>query len=243
MVNIYEQKMKVSASQTDTNVELGLIPSLMVAQDNMCEFFREIKCDGLNMVPVCNCFFVMTKSKIKFNRFIKWLDAFEVKTELAGKTKIRVTLSTDFKDSEGVFATCEQELCAMDASERSLRMLNTTLLPEDIETTKSLDMGFSRLVEEFTEDYYIKDIVVDVVNLDFYKHVNNVEYAKFMLSTLSLEFLDSVIITDFEIQYITESRMSDVLKIYKKEVGNSIYFQIVKDDSVLTRGLLNFKKK
>jgi hypothetical protein len=68
---IYEQPMKVLSSWTDINMELGLAQALSVVQDNMCEYFRELKCDGPTMVPVCNCFLVVTKTKIKFNKFLK----------------------------------------------------------------------------------------------------------------------------------------------------------------------------
>lgn len=241
MINVHEQKMKVQASLTDIHVELGVLPTLTVAQDNMCEFFKLIQCDGLNMVPKCNCFFVLTKSKVMFDKNIKWLDDFSVKTELSSKTKIRLNLSTDIVDASGEkVATCVQEMCAMDATDRKLRMLNTTLLPEDIECTKIQDIQFEKLMEDFGEEDFVKEVIVDVSNLDFYKHTNNLEYVRFMLSTLPLDFLDSVDITDFEIHYISESKYGDVLKIYRKIKANSIEFQIVKNGKVITKGSAKF---
>ena len=244
MINIHEQKLKVSASLSDIHVEMGLLPALTVAQDNMCEYFKLINCDGVNMVPKCNCFFVLTKSKIRFNKFLKWLDVFSVKTELSNKSKIRLALNTDFIDENGeVFASCAQEMCAMDATQRTLRMINTTLLPEDIECTKQTDLSFDRIHEEFTEEHMKNEIVVRVDNLDFYKHVNNLEYVRFMLSTLELDFLDSINVKDFEIHYLSESRCGDTLKIYNKKVDNVILFQIVKGETIITKGKLSFEKR
>lgn len=243
MKNILEQKMKVSASLTDVNIEMGLVPSLSVVQDNMCEFFKNIGCDGLAMVPVCNCFFVVTKTKIKFNNFLTWLDEFNCKTEICGKSRVRLQLSTEFTKKGTLIATSIQELCAMDADQRSLRTIETTLLPKDIEVTSSSDMEFSRLTFDMSEANLVKTHSVDCTNLDFYKHTNNVEYVRIMLSTLNLNFLVSNVITDFEIHYVNECRFGDELKIYKNKTNECIDFEVRKNDVIIVKAKLNYKRK
>ena len=66
---------------------------------------------------------------------------------------------------------------------------------------------------------------------------------KFVLSTLPLEFVDTIDITDFEIHYIAESRYGDVLKIYRKISENNIAFQIVKNGNIVTRGCVWYKRR
>ena len=43
---------------------------------------------------------------------------------------------------------------------------------------------------------------IDVSNIDFYRHTNNVEYVKFMFSTLDFNFVDKCEFVDFEIDLI-----------------------------------------
>ena len=125
MKYVHEQNLKVLSSWTDTNVSMGLVQSLSVVQDNMCEFFKNINSDGITMVPVCNCFFVVTKTKIVFNDFIKWLDEFKIISQVSSKTKIKVNLHTDIIDKSGnLLAYCLQEMCPIDATERSLRLIS-----------------------------------------------------------------------------------------------------------------------
>jgi len=239
---IYEQDLKVLSSWTDTNIEMGLVQSLSVVQDNMCEFFRKLGCDGLTMVPVCNCFFVVTKTKIQFNNFLKWLDKFRLVSQISNKTRIKLNLCTDLIDESGnVFASCVQEMCAMDATERSLRMLNTTLVPEDLEVSKDSDIGFVRLNFDMTEDDLVFVKKVDVTNLDFYKHTNNVEYVRMMFSTLDLDFVTNNKVKDFEIHYVTESRFGNELKLYRRISDSSVTFEIRKGENVVVKALLNYE--
>lgn len=240
---IYEQPMKVLSSWTDINMELGLAQALSVVQDNMCEYFRELKCDGPTMVPVCNCFLVVTKTKIKFNNYLKWLDSFKVVSEISSKTRIKINLNTEILDeSGGVAVSCLQEMCAMDSNLRKLRMLDTTLVPSDLEVTKVSDIVFSKFDIEVEEKDLVKTCNVNVCNLDFYKHTNNVEYVRLMLSTLDLDFVSNNKINDFEIHYITESRYGNELKIYRKEINDGLYFEIRKEDNPIIKAFLNYKQ-
>ncbi len=47
-------------------------------------------------------------------------------------------------------------------------------------------------------------------------------------------------ITDFEIQYINESKEGQILKIYKKEVDKNIRFLIKDDEKEIIRANLMF---
>ena len=95
MKKVYQQELKVLSTQLDMNAEMGLIGSLQVVQDNMCEFFEDLGCDGITMIPVCNSFFVVTKTKIVFNKNLHWLDKFKVDSQISSKTRIKLNLCTD----------------------------------------------------------------------------------------------------------------------------------------------------
>lgn len=243
MINIFKRNLKVEASLTDVNIQFGLVPALTVAQDNMCEFFRQIGCDGVTMLPVCNCFFVLIKSKIKFHNFATWLDEYSVNTELVSKSKIRVELQTDFESNGKHLATCVHQMCPMDATDRTIRPISNTLMSDDLETTKECELEFQKMTFELTEEDFVYGHKINIANLDFYKHTNNLQYVNFMLSTLELMFVEDNVIDDFEIHYIAESRFGDELKIYKKEENERVLFQINKGEKCITKGILNYHKK
>jgi len=64
-----------------------------------------------------------------------------------------------------------------------------------------------------------------------------------MLSCLDLDFFDNVIIEDFEIHYISESRYNSPLKVYVEDVDNSVRFEIRKDDQAIIKAVLNYRNK
>lgn len=243
MKEIFERSLKVDASLTDVNVQFGILPGLIVAQDNMCEFFRNIGCDGLTMIPVCNCFFVLTKSKIKFLKNIAWLDEFKARTELVDKSKIKVVVQTDYIENGKVFGVCMHEMCAIDASDRKIRPVSTTLMAETFLPTKENESSFEKMLFDLNSDDYVYSHKINVENLDFYKHTNNLQYVHFMFSTLELDFVENNFFDEFEIHYIAESRIGDELKIYQKIEEDKVLFQINRDDKCITKAKLKYHQK
>ena len=184
-----------------------------------------------------------SKDYFVFNDFIKWLDEFKIISQVSSKTKIKVNLHTDIIYKSGnLLAYCLQEMCPIDATERSLRLISTTLFPEDLEADKETPITFERMNVELDESYLVKTHAVDICNLDFYKHTNNVEYVKLMLSTMDLDFVTNNKIKDFEIHYIAESRYKDCLKIYKQQSDNNVCFEIKNADKVIVKAKLNYEK-
>ena len=244
MINIYENKLKVSASMCDVNVQMGLLQSMQVAQDNMCEYYKNIGCDGLTMAPICNCFFVVSKIKIHFQKYLSWLDEFSTISELVELSRIKMSLETEFKDKAGsVFATCVHQMCAMDSDTRALRAVNTTLVPTDLETTKSTPIQFTKFNAEMTDENYVKTISIELPNVDFYRHTNNVEYVRLILSCLDVDFMDNYFISDFEIHYLAESKFGEKLALYKKVLGDEIFFEIRREDKVINKSVMKVIKR
>ncbi len=239
----FKQDVKVLSSMTDANAEVGLSFALSYLQDNMCEYFFSMGCDGISMIPRANCFWVMTKTKIKFNNKIKWLDRVTLETDLIKKSPARLVLANNIIGADGCPAIEGiQEICAMDSESRKIRLIKTTLLPEDIEVNEGLnsDMEFGKMEEELGEDYLQKNITIDSRNIDYFGHTNNVEYVKIMLSTFDAEILKKLSPKTFEIHYIHESRYGENLSVYRKEFGKEYLFEIKCGERVVCKSRLTF---
>ena len=245
MKHIYKQNLKVLSTQIDMNAELGLLPSLAFAQDNMCEYFKSIDCDGPTMIPSKGCFFVVAKTVIEFSgQSPRWLDNVTLTSQLCHKTKIKLYLDTTFENASGErFATCIHEMCAIDHQARSVKMLNATNWSDDIEVSKEQSLEFSKFDVEGLE--LVGEVCrrIDSNNIDMYRHVNNIEYAKFMLSLFDLDTLESIRIKRFEIHYIAESRFGEELTIKSYKGDNNYVFMIYRGDKLVNRGILYFDKR
>lgn len=237
----YSQRVKVLSSMTDANANVGLTHTLSYLQDNMCEYFKSLGCDGITMIPIAKCFWVMTKTKIKFNSTIKWMDNIELETDLCKETNIRLNILNNILDTDGkILVEGIQEICAIDSETRKVRTVDSTILPKDIDIDDSTipSLKFVRFDEELGGEYLRKNITIDSRNIDFFGHTNNVEYARFMLSTFGGEDVKNMSPLEFEIHYIAESKEGENLSIYRKDLDNSYYFEIKNGEKVISKAML-----
>ena len=102
---------------------------------------------------------------------------------------------------------------------------------------------FLKLTDNFLENDLVYKQKVFLTDIDYSRHTNNVSYVKFIINTLSSEFIDKYIIIDFEIHYINESKEGQILSIYKQEKEDSMEFFIKKDEREIVRANLIYNKK
>jgi len=240
----YNKKYEVSFTQLDSNFELGIISSLSLIQDMMTEYFETIGSDNIVLKNENNAMWVVTKAKVKFNKYPSWKDKIEGTSYTVRIKPIRVEMETRFCDNNNdILFIAKQEACPIDIETRKIRKINTIKYPTDIEIDENLiDEEFLRLDKVFNENDKIYEQKVLFSDIDHNGHTNNVCYVKYILNTLTSEFIKKHKIVDFEIHYINESKEADVLDIYKKIYENEIQFLIKSNDKDIVRARLSFLK-
>ena len=241
---LFKQKIKVLASQTNFDAKVGLIEALEYFQDNMCEYFKTLNCDGVYLVPKRHAFWAVTKTKVRFNSDVCWLDNFEIFSNVSKMSMIRLDLSQKIVMGENNSIDCLQEMCVMDSDTRKLRTIDSVPeFPKDATTIEPYnDLCFEKFNFNYDEMKLKKSVVVDSNNVDFFGHTNNVEYAKMMYGACSCEFLRSIKIETFEIHHIKESREFDKLDIYVNQAENEINFGIKNGDAIIAEARMVYHK-
>lgn len=239
-----KNKIKIVASKTNFNTRVGIIEAAQIFQDNMCEYYKRLNCDGVNMVPKCHAFWALTKTKILFDKDIDWLDSCVIKTNLCKLTNVRMNLCSVLvcNDAESIF--CLQEMCGMDSETRGFRSVDSIpFWPKDVDVIGQYrELNFEKFLCEMTDEDYVTSVKVKNSNVDFFGHTNNVEYVRILYDMLDYDYLKKSKPLEFEIHYLKESRLGDELKIYKKQKENEVVFYIKKDDSVITKAKFAFAK-
>lgn len=232
MANTFEQKIKVLSSRTDDKCRLGVLGTFHLLQDNMCEYFDSIQCDGLHLVPSHNCFFVVTKTRVHFDKYFKWLDNIKLRTLDKSVSKVAVELQTTFEKDNTIYIDCMQEMCVMDVGTRKLRLVDTTPFPcgGDMHRGKS----FMKL-PALEDEKLVGKTTINNTGIDFYHHTNNVEYVRIILDNIPSELMDKQSIVDFEIHYLLETKLGDTLHVYREIKDSDIYFELRVDGRVATR--------
>jgi len=237
------QRLKVLSTQTDHNTEVGFLQAVGLMQDNMCEYFKNIHCDGPTLVPSHQCFFVLSKTKLKIVQKPKWLQKIDVKTDISKLTNIRLNVCHNICDEDGnLLIEGLQELCPMDINTRRIRAINSIPFPTDVEINVDYEktLEFEKFTQELTKENLIDKVVVTTENIDYYGHTNNIEYVKFILSTIPSSEFYKMDVTGFEIHYINESREGEELDIYCRKTPTNYYFEIKNCESCICKAMLKY---
>ncbi len=243
MKRVYNKDYKISYSEVNQDLKLGIYESFNLAQDTVTEYFESFGGDNIVVKNKDNAVWVVAKAKVHFNRFPSWRDDIKGICYTTKIKPIRIEVETAFKniDDEVLFIT-NQESCVIDIETRKIRKISTITYPDDMEIEQSLMQdGYLKLDTKFTEDDFVYEQKVYSQDIDYSGHVNNAIYVRYIMNALSCDFLIKNKITDFEIHYINESKEGQILKIYKKEENKNIRFLIKDDEKEIIRANLTFE--
>jgi len=243
MKRVYNKDYKISYSEVDKNLKLGLYESFNLAQDTVTEYFESFGGDNIIVKNKDNAVWVVSKAKVHFSKFPSWRDEIKGRCYTTKIKPIRLEIETAFKNIDGeVLFVTNQESCVIDIETRKIRKINTITYPEDMEVEQSLTQGgYLKLDAQFKEDDLAYEQKIYSQDIDYSGHVNNAIYVRYIMNTLSCDFFSQNKITDFEIHYINESKEGQILKIYKKEENKNIRFLIKKDEKEIIRANLTFE--
>lgn len=241
----YESKYEISYTELNQDLELGLTNAVELVQSILTDYFISFGSDNETIKNKNNALWVLSKTKIHFDKIPKWKDFVFGKSYTTKIKPIRVEMETIFKDEKDEYLfSAKQEICPIDIDTRKIRKIDTIEYPKDMETKNAFDEEpYSKLKEEFTEDDFVYEQKIYSSDIDFSRYTNNAVYVKLISNVLSCDFLDKNQITDFEIHYINESTEGQSLKIYRKERKQEIEFLIKKDDVEIARAILKYKGK
>lgn len=240
----YKKEYKVSYTEVNQNLKLGLVEAMTLPQNMVKEYFECFKSDNIVLKNQNNAVWVVSKAKLHFNKYPNWRDVIYGRSYTTKVKPIRVEMETTFKNEEGeILFSAKQESCAIDLETRKIRKVETVNYPSDMETEENIiQEAYSKLNESFSEDNLIYEQKVFSTDIDYSRHTNNVMYVRYIANTLSCEFLDKNKITDFEIHYINESKEGQILKIYKIEKNGLIEFLIKEGEREIIRASLSYEQ-
>ena len=244
MENKYKRKFFIGYSNCDRKISLSLLDSFYLIQDMMTEYFGFLKSDNIILKRENNAIWVLTKTKVHFNNLPVWRDVVEGTVFTTNIKQIRIGTETQFKDKDNnILFYANQETCAIDLDDRKIKKISTVNYPKDIEIIEGVNKEkYLKLNDEFTIDDKVSEQIVHSTDIDFSHHTNNVAYIRFILNSLSSEFLDNCKVTDFEIHYINETKEGQKLEIYRKLKDTDVDFLIKENDREIVRANLKYKR-
>lgn len=230
--NEFTLNTTVLSGQCDSLMRFRAEAAFMTFQDVASRHAILLGVDDFSLLEKDNALWVITKTKVKVNRLPLWNEDVEVRTWPMGAEGVRCNRCYQIiKDGE-ILINGITEWVIIDASTRTLRKVETTSYPNDVDwiKEKSIEDKFRRFKDDFTEDDFVYKRLIRSGDIDVTHHVNNVTYITMLLDTFSVNELESMTLKEIEISYISETLEGETLSIYKKETDEGFCFKVVKDD-------------
>jgi acyl-ACP thioesterase len=179
-----------------------------------------------------NALWVISKTKIKINKLPLWNDEISIRTWPMGAEGVRCNRCYQIMKDGEVYINGITEWVIIDATSRTLRKVETTSYPNDIDwiQKKSIEEKFRRFKDDFTEEDFVYKRLVRSGDIDVTHHTNNVTYITMLLDTFSVKELEAKQWNGIEVSYLNESFEGETLSIYRKEREDGYSFSIKKED-------------
>ena len=171
---------------------------------------------------------VLSRMRVEIKRLPKWRDVVTVKTWINSLENSRSIRCLELYLGDEKIVGCETFWAVFNTNSR--RPENLALPNEHFEKypeMKAVITNFSKIaIEEEREFLHEKNVVLS--DLDIVNHANSVKYLEWCLDCANYDLITNQKIESFEMNYLKEVALNDVIKIEK---SNSV-FTVSKDDKV-----------
>lgn len=172
-----------------------------------------------------NAFWVVTKTKLEFIKEVKKGEEILLQTFPSSVKPLRVQRDYAIKNAFGeVCVKGRSEWCVLDATTMGIRKMSSINHPEIAQFYGDNQIEYERFGEinqEYADNCEIKVVDSDI---DVNNHTNNVAYAKMALETLNERERLSLNPKTFEIHFLAQSYLGDLINVCKYKVSDSEIF-------------------
>ena len=237
MKSFYERDLLVSSTFADRACVMNIYQTTLVVQDAMTEFFEQYGCDAVRLSKSHRAVWAVARTKVRYDRAPFWMDRVRVRVWPVKLTPVAVHLNVQIETPDGEpLIRCRQELCAIDADSHSLRRVDSTPFPLDLEIVPpALPEPFKRMKLDLGEEKRVFSHRIRTTDTDMNGHMNNAAYVRLLCDSLPSDFWDEKQIREFDIQYVNESVEGETLDVFLDLDGDAGAVQIKRGETTLIK--------
>lgn len=222
MQNQYQREQTVTAAFVDHRSELGIYQAVLLFQDAMTEYFYRNEMDATHIGPACGVLWAVARTKIQYDRVPRWMEDLRFRIFPVKVTPVTIHLNLVVETLAGdTLLRGRQELCALDVTDHSLRRVDSTPFPMDLDLLPSvMSTPFRRKKVTMEEADLAFRHTIRTADTDKNHHMNNAEYVRLIVSAFPTDFWDRYRVLDFDIHYVSEGLEGEELEIYCQREGD-----------------------
>lgn len=222
----YVYKTLVPFSQVGVGEGLSVIGAAQIIEDSLCAFFAEFGRDSVTLQREYGAVWMFVKNKFQKRAIAGWNEEITVESYFTAINAATVIVDTVIKNRKGeISVAARTEACVIDLSAQRIRRLSSVDFPQDMAVYESeAGFAFTRFdVGNITEKYRF---TVPSTSIDFCKHLNNVEYFRFILNSASVETELLRPVSEAEIYYVNQAREGEELTVFSANCQENEYYEI-----------------
>lgn len=229
----FEKEYEITMSMVNINGKLGIFGLLNLIQD-IASLHGEAQGYGYSTQIKQNQFWVLVGQKIKMKRWPKWSDKVRFKTWVRPIRHKIVYRDVEFYQGDELLGECNISWLLIDGTTRKSVRLEAISPPPAVRDDYHLDFTAGK-IQKHEGLERVNDRIVRVTDLDVNHHVNNTKYTQWVLDTIELKYHKQMFLQEFEINFLAEARLDDLVEIQRSEIGaenvSTQFFGIRKEDA------------
>jgi len=230
---IWEEDIKIKSYHIDKKGRLS-IPSIL-------SFIQEIAGNhaihlgyGYSEMKKLNMVWMLSRLKLKVFEMPLWLEEIKVKTWIAGVKKFFTRRDFEFFKNDKRSILIVTEWILFDFKNQRLIPVNKLESRENLIVDKYVIQDEPEKLKKIEKPDKVDEYSVKYSDIDILGHMNNKEYARIVLDTYPLNWLENNDIDIIEINFKNQALIHEKLLIYTVEEEKSFFHQILKPDGKIS---------
>ncbi len=219
----------LNSEDVDTNKNLT-VTALCAYMQNLAGRAAEKRGFGYSFMLKNNFVWVLARIRGKIRSCPKWNEKVKLLTWVKGIDKLKSDRHfTLYDGNENEIAGIITEWSIIDFVRRRPQVIEKYVDSSRALADRSADVEPPSKIPPLAEPQMAGERKIVYSDIDMNGHVSNVKYVEWFLDTYEYEFLQGNIIEEFEMNFLSECRYGESVKIFRQEEGNIHYGSVIRD--------------
>ena len=214
--NIFTKSFEVNSFLVNSQGFLGLFQTLNLLQDAAWAH-ANIQGIGNQEFSEKNMFWALTRQKLVMEKWPHWGDEVEVRTWVRPGNHVFSIREFEIYLAGNKVGASSTSWVPLDMTTRRIASFEGKSIFEKFKVDHKLDFEADK-IPPFPEGSEIASFKVRNSDIDVNQHVNNTKYAQWILDSLSFEDHKNYKLNSYEVNFLSESKIDDQIKLIGKEI-------------------------
>ena len=235
---IFIEKNKVKGYDVDKNQRMHIPAMIQMLHEAAMQHVLHLKVSAKELAAH-NLGWILHQQYLEIFEQPKLGEVVEVKTHPSGKEKVFTYRDFQMRNEDGkILAQASSTWLLMNTAARSMGVY-PDFISEMLEPSNEIPHlpRAPRLRVKLQNPKWQKTYQIGFHDLDFNGHLSNFYYFKWMIDTMSSDFLQNNTLTSFRLKFKEECHLDEVVEVNVQEEGEGAFLHVIlRDGKVLAEG-------